>query len=74
MAKLGAALAASKTYREYSGLYLDELIHENGSRTELVNQNRLIKSLDGCFRALLAHQLRPDIAAYLWLKGTAPCS
>ena len=49
MAKLGAALAASKTYREYSGLYLDELIHENGSRTELVNQNRLIKSLDGCF-------------------------
>lgn len=49
LAKLGARLAKSGTYKQYSALYLDEIQHENGTRTELVNQNKLIKSLDGCF-------------------------
>ncbi len=49
LAKIGARLAASATYKQYSALYLDEIVHENGTRTELVNQNKLIKSLDGCF-------------------------
>ena len=49
LAKLGVRLAKSGTYKQYSALYLDEIQHENGTRTELVNQNKLIKSLDGCF-------------------------
>ena len=38
LAKLGARLAKSGTYKQYSALYLDEIQHENGT-----------KSLDGCF-------------------------
>ena len=49
IARLGAALASTEAYRQYGGLYLDELTHENGGKTELVNQNRLIKTCDGCF-------------------------
>ncbi len=49
LARLGARLAKSEVYREYSSLYMDEIMHENGTTTELVNQNRLIKTLNGCF-------------------------
>lgn len=49
LARLGARLAKSEVYREFSTLYMDEIVHENGTTTDLVNQNRLIKTLNGCF-------------------------
>jgi len=46
---LGKELAQSKTFCSLSTVFLDEIIHENGNRTELVNQNRLLKNVSGCF-------------------------
>ncbi len=47
--KLGAALAKSETFCAYSATYMDEIVHEKGNSTELVNPNRLIRSTTGCF-------------------------
>ena len=47
--KLGAALAKSETFCAYSAAYMDEILHEKGNRTELVNPNRLIRNTTGCF-------------------------
>ncbi len=46
---LMAQLSKSPTYCKYSKLTLDEIAHENGSRTELANPNKLLKSLEGCY-------------------------
>lgn len=46
---LMARLSKSETYRKYSALTFDEITHENGSKTELANPNKLIKSLEGCY-------------------------
>ncbi len=46
---LGKALAESPSFCGMSGAYLDEIMHENGERTELVNQNRLLRTVSGCF-------------------------
>ena len=48
LAIVGAKLAASESFMRYSCLYLDEVIHEDGRRTELVNPNKLIKEPAGC--------------------------
>ena len=37
--KLGGALAKSETFCAYSANYMDEIVHEKGNRTELVNPN-----------------------------------
>ena len=49
LVRIGAALAKSETFTAYSATYMDEIIHEGGRRTELVNQNRLIRNVTGCF-------------------------
>lgn len=49
LAIIAAELADSAAYRSFSTLYMDEIIHKNGVRTELVNQNRLIRDCSGCF-------------------------
>ncbi|HOS18393.1 MAG TPA: hypothetical protein PK438_03830 [Clostridia bacterium] len=46
---LMARLARSPTYCKYSNLTFDEITHENGSKTELANPNKLIKGLEGCY-------------------------
>lgn len=46
---IASRLSASGTYTSYSGLALDEITHENGTRTELANPNKLLKTLSGCF-------------------------
>ena len=46
---LMARLSKSQTYQTYSALSLDEITHQNGSKTELVNPNKLIKTLEGCY-------------------------
>ncbi len=35
-------------YFKYSNIWIDEIIHESGRRTELVNTNVLIRQLKGC--------------------------
>lgn len=46
---LMARLSKSQTYQKYSALSLDEITHQNGSKTELANPNKLIKTLEGCY-------------------------
>ena len=48
LACLSARLAKCKTYLKYSSLYMDSITHENGKETELVNSNRLVRTLNGC--------------------------
>ena len=35
-------------YKEYSNIWMDQLIHPSGRKTELVNTNKLIKYYTGC--------------------------
>ncbi len=49
LALVASKLADSAAYRSFSTLYMDEIVHQNGVRTELVNQNRLIRDCSGCF-------------------------
>ena len=35
-------------YHKYSTVWMDELIHPSGRKTELVNTNRLVRYYDGC--------------------------
>ncbi len=35
-------------YHDYSTIWMDELVHPSGRKTELVNTNRLIRYYDGC--------------------------
>lgn len=35
-------------YHEFSTIWMDELVHPSGRKTELVNTNRLVKYYDGC--------------------------
>lgn len=48
LAMLGARLSKCKEYLKYSSVYMDSITHETGTETELVNSNRLIKTLSGC--------------------------
>ena len=49
IARIGCALAESAAFIKYSSVYLDSLIHENGSVTELTNPNRLVRFYSGCY-------------------------
>ena len=35
-------------YHKYSNIWIDELVHPSGRKTELVNTNKLVKYYDGC--------------------------
>lgn len=37
-----------EVYHQYSTIWMDELTHPSGRKTELVNTNRLVKYYDGC--------------------------
>ena len=47
MAKLAAQVVEDSNYKKYSKTYLDELIHESGRKTQLVNTNRSLKNYIG---------------------------
>lgn len=49
IAKICMTLKSSGAFLKYSSVYLDSLIHENGSVTELTNPNRLVRFYSGCF-------------------------
>ena len=41
-------VAEHELYHKYSTIWMDELVHPSGRKTELVNTNRLIRYYDGC--------------------------
>lgn len=41
-------VAEHQLYHKYSTIWMDELIHPSGRKTELVNTNRLIRYYEGC--------------------------
>lgn len=47
-AKIARELSKHSTALMYSAIYMDELIHADGRRTELVNPNRLVRFYSGC--------------------------
>lgn len=50
--KLGLAAAESPGFCRWAGVYMDEIVHENGRSTELVSANRMLRSYSGCFGLL----------------------
>lgn len=48
IAKIGAELMQSECFLSYSSIYMDGITHEGDRYTELVNQNRMIRSYPGC--------------------------
>lgn len=56
---IGQAAAQSPTFLQYCGAYMDELVHSDGRRTELVNANRMIRNYSGCF-GLMTGSSRDD--------------
>ncbi len=52
LAMIGKAASQSKTFLQYSRLYLNTIVHEDGRETELVSANRLLKSYAGCIGLL----------------------
>lgn len=57
--QLGRAAAVSPTFREFSGCYIANLVHDDGRTTELVNANRMIRFYAGCF-GLMTGSSRED--------------
>ena len=49
IALIGMALVKSEAYLRYSSIYIDSIAHENGTVTELVNPNRLVRFYSGCY-------------------------
>jgi D-alanyl-D-alanine carboxypeptidase (penicillin-binding protein 5/6) len=48
LAALGCEAVKSEAFRNYATLYMDGITHKNGTSTELVNSNRLIRNTTGC--------------------------
>lgn len=48
VARMSMELIRHETYFRYSGVWLDEVIHNSGRATTLTNTNRLIRLYDGC--------------------------
>lgn len=48
-------LVGYKTYLHYSKVWMDELIHPTGRKTELVNTNRLVKTYEACDSGKTGH-------------------
>ncbi len=47
-AKVLKAVAEHQLYHKYSTIWMDEIVHPSGRKTEIVNTNRLVKYYEGC--------------------------
>lgn len=47
IAKIYKTICGSELYKKYSKVWMDELVHPSGRKTELVNTNRLVRTYDG---------------------------
>lgn len=48
VAKMLRSLLSHEDYYKFSGIWLDEIIHPDGTKTTLTNTNKLSKFYDGC--------------------------
>lgn len=48
IAKVAVCLSDCECYLQRSSVYMDKIVHTGGRETELVNQNRLIRNMQGC--------------------------
>ena len=48
VAKLTKEVLKNKIYFNYSTIWMDELVHESGRKTDIVNTNKLIRYFKGC--------------------------
>lgn len=48
LVQLGEIALSSENFCKYSSVYMDTLRHQDGTETELVNGNRLLKDMSGC--------------------------
>jgi D-alanyl-D-alanine carboxypeptidase (penicillin-binding protein 5/6) len=48
VAKIFQALIKNKEYFKYTNIWLDELTHESGRKSELTNTNKLVRFYNGC--------------------------
>ncbi|MBS7227951.1 MAG: D-alanyl-D-alanine carboxypeptidase [Eubacteriales bacterium] len=48
LALIGSKLMGSESFKKYSGIYLDSIMHENGKETQLANPNKLVRWYQGC--------------------------
>ncbi len=48
VAAMAMQMFAHPAYYEYSGIWMDEVDHGDGRRTQLTNTNKLIRQYDGC--------------------------
>ena len=48
IAKIYTEICDNKIYKKYSKIWMTELIHPSGRKTDIVNTNKLIKSYEGC--------------------------
>jgi len=48
IAKIYSEICDNEIYKKYSKIWMTELIHPSGRKTDIVNTNRLIKTYEGC--------------------------
>lgn len=48
ISKIYAQICDNKIYKKFSKIWMTELKHPSGRKTDIVNTNRLIKSFEGC--------------------------
>lgn len=48
ISKIYSTICDNKIYRKYSKIWMTELVHPSGRKTDIVNTNKLIKTYDGC--------------------------
>lgn len=47
-AKILSKIITNETYHKYSSMWIDELVHPSGRKTEIVNTNKLTRYYKGC--------------------------
>ena len=48
IAKIYTEICDNKIYKKYSKIWMTQLVHPSGRKTDLVNTNRLVKIYEGC--------------------------
>ncbi len=48
IAKIYEKICDNKIYKKYSTIWMTELVHPSGRKTDIVNTNRLIRTYEGC--------------------------
>lgn len=48
ISKIYAEICDNKIYKKYSKIWMTELVHPSGRKTDIVNTNRLIRTYEGC--------------------------